>query len=687
MRRPSGPFAISARAFILAVSIIVPALLLPPATAYSAGRYDRLILSQTGRTKLTDLAAIEDARKMAGIEKYIGDPDPLIRLRCAEVLGRIGGPAAVPHLVKLSDDTDDEVVLAAIYSLGLTLDEAALEPLEKILKQGKKKQKSAALEALGITRLKDASPIIGPAITNFHSTIRARALVSLAVLGDSSAARMCANAFHDPDEAVIEQTVYALGRLGYKDLNFEISELCEHENIWVAMRAIEALGRLEANDGVGAAATLLTHDNRMLRIKAAEALSRIATGEAAEQLETVLDSDDAYLKDYALRGIAASRRGKSFDFVLPLLNDTSQMVRRSAIEAAAATDAEKARPFLLEMVRKGNPYDRMAALEFIGAIGQEEDMLLLVEMLDKSTNHLEREGAAAGLKHIEKDEYLLLPVGGNGRTAFDALLDAAGGADPVVAAMAVEALGGKRAIGGTDRLVEAFRKSTGREDCDRKLAIIEVFGGIAGEGDLEPDAVSNIVTLLKEAVVQEGDPRIAEAAAGAVKRYGYTVSYDPARAAAWDRGTYPWGEPALPLGKKMIRMTTKKGAVDIELFGDDAPNIVKSMLLLIEEGFYNGLNFHRVVPGFVVQGGCARGDGWGDAGWFLRSQINSHKYERGYVGVAHSGLDTPGSQFFITHLPQPHLDGRYTIIGRVVSGMDIVDRIEVGDTFEMEIVE
>jgi cyclophilin family peptidyl-prolyl cis-trans isomerase len=88
-----------------------------------------------------------------------------------------------------------------------------------------------------------------------------------------------------------------------------------------------------------------------------------------------------------------------------------------------------------------------------------------------------------------------------------------------------------------------------------------------------------------------------------------------------------------------------------------------------------------------VQGGCPRGDGWGDAGWFLRSQFNSHRYERGYVGMAHSGKDTPGSQFFITHLPQPHLDGRYTIIGRVVSGMEIVDFIEVGDTFGMEIIE
>jgi cyclophilin family peptidyl-prolyl cis-trans isomerase/HEAT repeat protein len=683
MRRP---FSLSPQLLILWTMILVPAALLLSARAEAEGRYDRLILSEAGRAKLQALASMEDSRAIAGIERFTGDPDPLIRLRCAEVLGRVGTSDAVPYLAGLTADTDERVVLAAVYSLGLTMDRSALDPLEKILKQGTKKQRLAVLEAIGISRLKEASGAVCESLTDFHSAVRAQALVTLAVLGDSSAAQKCANSLHDPDLGVVEQTAYALGRLGYDKLDYELAELCGNENLWVAMRAAEALGRLRAKDGVEPVAALLTNDNRMLRIKATEALSRIGTGNAAERLETVLGSDDAYMKDYALRGIAASRRGGSFEKVLPLLRDPSQMVRRSAIEASAMTGGDKARVFLLEIVRKGNVYDRMAALEFIGEIGREEDMLLLVEMLDRSVNHLEREGAAAGLKRVKKDELLRVQAGGSGKTALEALLDAAAGDDPVVAAMAVEALGGKRALGSTDRLVAVFRDSLRREDCDRKLAIIEVFDGLAGEGDLEPAAAANIRAMLEEAALREGDPRVGYAAVAAAKRYGAAVTRDPARAAKWDRGEYPWGEPSLPLGKKMIRMTTKRGPVDIELFGDDAPNIVKSMLFLIEEGFYNGLNFHRVVPGFVVQGGCPRGDGWGDAGYFLRSQFNSHRYERGYVGMAHSGKDTPGSQFFITHLPQPHLDGRYTIIGRVVSGMEIVDGIETGDTFGMEII-
>ena len=125
----------------------------------------------------------------------------------------------------------------------------------------------------------------------------------------------------------------------------------------------------------------------------------------------------------------------------------------------------------------------------------------------------------------------------------------------------------------------------------------------------------------------------------------------------------------------------------IELFGDDAPGFVRSICALAAAGFYDGLTFHRVVPGFVAQGGCPRGDGWGDAGFFLRSQFNAHPYGRGTVGMAHAGPDTPGTQFFIAHWPQPHLDGRYTVVGRVVRGMEVVDRIEEGDTFEAEVIE
>jgi cyclophilin family peptidyl-prolyl cis-trans isomerase/HEAT repeat protein len=124
---------------------------------------------------------------------------------------------------------------------------------------------------------------------------------------------------------------------------------------------------------------------------------------------------------------------------------------------------------------------------------------------------------------------------------------------------------------------------------------------------------------------------------------------------------------------------TAKGQIKIELFPKDAPITVDSFVTLARRGFFNGVTFHRVVPNFVIQGGDSRGDGEGGPGYQIRCEINIKPYTRGAVGMALSGKDTGGSQFFITHSPQPHLDGGYTVFGRVVSGMEVVDRIARGD--------
>jgi cyclophilin family peptidyl-prolyl cis-trans isomerase len=120
---------------------------------------------------------------------------------------------------------------------------------------------------------------------------------------------------------------------------------------------------------------------------------------------------------------------------------------------------------------------------------------------------------------------------------------------------------------------------------------------------------------------------------------------------------------------------TTKGSFTIELLADDAPLTVDNFIQLSERGYFQGIAFHRVVPNFVIQGGDPRGDGNGGPGYQIRCEINEAPYERGAVGMALSGKDTGGSQWFVTHSPQPHLDGGYTVFGKIISGMDVVDRI------------
>jgi len=128
-----------------------------------------------------------------------------------------------------------------------------------------------------------------------------------------------------------------------------------------------------------------------------------------------------------------------------------------------------------------------------------------------------------------------------------------------------------------------------------------------------------------------------------------------------------------------VRLETIRGDVMLQVYKNVAPFTVLSFVKLARRGFYRGLVFHRVVPNFVIQGGDPRGDGWGGPGYSIRSEFSDITYGEGSIGLASAGKDTEGSQFFITHSPQPHLDGRYTLFGRVISGMDVVNRIQVGD--------
>jgi cyclophilin family peptidyl-prolyl cis-trans isomerase len=143
--------------------------------------------------------------------------------------------------------------------------------------------------------------------------------------------------------------------------------------------------------------------------------------------------------------------------------------------------------------------------------------------------------------------------------------------------------------------------------------------------------------------------------------------------------------PAIDLGRVRVRLTTNAGTAILELDGDNYPRTVGSFLQHIDAGLHDDGVFHRVVPAFVVQGGCPRGDGWGDAGTSIACEYGDLRYDQeGIVGMAHAGKDTGGTQFFISHLPIPRLDGRYTAFGRVVDGMDVIDRIVRGDHFRLE---
>jgi len=228
-------------------------------------------------------------------------------------------------------------------------------------------------------------------------------------------------------------------------------------------------------------------------------------------------------------------------------------------------------------------------------------------------------------------------------------------------------------------LVAALARSKNDPANDARLAILTAISK-----HKKPEAIEAIKSALTDR-----DHLVRRHAVGLLRQMGAGDFSDRIGVVQTGHDKLFYRRVASRLNKKVTAtIHTAKGQIRIELFQQDAPITVDSFVTLARKGFFNDLTFHRVVPNFVIQGGDPRGDGEGGPGYQIRCEVNPRPYIRGAVGMALSGKDTGGSQFFITHSPQPHLDGGYTVFGQVISGMEVVDRITRGDVIrKVEIFE
>jgi peptidylprolyl isomerase len=221
-----------------------------------------------------------------------------------------------------------------------------------------------------------------------------------------------------------------------------------------------------------------------------------------------------------------------------------------------------------------------------------------------------------------------------------------------------------------DELIQEFRRLESPRDNQEQTAIIQTLARWKTDRSIG----------MLDTVLQSVDRKLAVEAATALKaitgkEYSDRISAKP----IVEISAYDW-KALEGSGPTRAIVQTDRGRVVLRLLKVDARFTVLSFERLVRRGFYNGLRFHRVVPNFVVQGGDPRGDGWGGPEFSIRSEFSQVRYKRGSCGIASSGKDTEGCQFFITHQPTPHLDGRYTIFAEVVEGMDVVDKLQIGST-------
>jgi len=245
--------------------------------------------------------------------------------------------------------------------------------------------------------------------------------------------------------------------------------------------------------------------------------------------------------------------------------------------------------------------------------------------------------------------------------------------DPMVRAAALDGLA--RAATGTDLelAMDAYGRSANDRDLDARLAFWKLADSALAR---HATAVSDSTKRRLGGLARPAEP-LERAAAADIPRFAFwRDSAGTPRPLAWYEAR---AREVSYHPQRTARIETARGTLQLVLYAWDAPLTVYSFKSLADRHYFDGQRFHRVVPNFVVQGGDPRGDGNGGPGYAIRDEINDHRYGRGTLGMALSGPNTGGSQFFVTHSPQPHLDGGYTVFGQLQSGYDALDRIVQGD--------
>jgi cyclophilin family peptidyl-prolyl cis-trans isomerase len=254
--------------------------------------------------------------------------------------------------------------------------------------------------------------------------------------------------------------------------------------------------------------------------------------------------------------------------------------------------------------------------------------------------------------------------------------------DAGVRSVAADLLARHPVLDDVDRLTDAYLRAAADSFDDARLSAVAALAAIAGTGvDTRVAVATRYVARVPRADDYLVRRLAAEKLPDAAARWGPMAPIATGRTLADYRAVARRYLLPARRGRPGPRVTieTERGPLVVELLPAEAPLTVAAFLSLVDRRYFDGSTWHRVVPNFVVQDGDPRGDGWGGPGFALRDEVNPVRYETGTVGMALSGPDTGGSQFFITHSPQPHLDGTYTVFGRVVSGFGALDGIGQGE--------
>jgi cyclophilin family peptidyl-prolyl cis-trans isomerase/HEAT repeat protein len=616
-----------------------------------------------GAGKLKRIAALEDARADASVvAAFLADDDAAVRARAALALGRLQDSTAVPALGKLVGDPSDDVRVSAAFALGQTFTVSSAAHLLTFASDKSDEVQAAAVEALGKTKSREAVRPLIRMLDSRRTGLASRAALSLAFLGDSTALPALWKAAGSRDEEMRWHVAYALENIPHAKSLKVLAKLAKDKSWLVRSYAARALGKTPSDGSAAVLGTLSSDADWHVRVNAARSLGAFPASTGVPHLVSMLDDRSFQVKAAACASLGKLASSDAASFITRLTFDSSATVRAEAVRALVLSNKQTVQALMDQLLRQDVWFVRGSFYEALGEAKVDGALELLQAVFQTETDARARASAVVGLGKLKS------------RDALSILQAAVTDPDIVVAACACEALGEvgePRALG---TLLAAYEAWKDNPEPDVKVAVIEALTNLKAAGALE---------TYREALY-DGDLRVRKAAHEAFKELWGRRLADSLWALSRLAFKPPMEVPddydvATSSYSGRVSVATEKGEIVIQLLGGEAPNTVRNFVKLVERGYYDGLTFHRVVPNFVIQDGCPRGDGWGGPGYSIRCEINRVPYSAGAVGMALSGKDTGGSQFFITHSPQPHLDGRYTVFGRVVQGMEVVEKTDRGD--------
>jgi cyclophilin family peptidyl-prolyl cis-trans isomerase/HEAT repeat protein len=640
------------------------------------------------------LLAAADARQFdaAALREAFDNPNAAVRRQAALAAGRIGDPAGVELLVLALKDSIADVRAAAAFGLGLLKEARALPALLQLVRAAPaSEQGPAELEAV-------------TAIAKTGGDEGARALTEVLATGSPGASA----------SPVVATALLEAWRLGSRAPVPTLVSFTDAPDPGTRWRALYSLGRLRAAPGAARLVRALADRDLQVRTIAARGISkalldsaRMNPREAIDALRPLLDDPDAHLRINALRALGSFRDSTLVPALSPLAADRDIGVAVQAETAlglsrgAAALQALRTRLSSSVFAVKRQAVIAIAQADSASGVAAASGVAGDADWRWRSVA-AEAFGAARARDRLEAQ--LADPDGRVVAQALQALQRVVPGtppdsslhararsllthADPAVRSVAADIVGANPRVDDVDVLVTAYRRAEGDNFNDARLSAVSALGAIAA---LSPTARLRVATRFVSVVPRPDDylvrRRAVDTLPDAREAWGASPAIVTGRTPAdYREVARRWLVPVLTAtgggANPRVILETDRGNLEIELLAADAPLTVAAFLELVERRFFDGTRWHRVVPNFVVQDGDPRGDGWGGpgAGFALRDELNPVRYDVGTVGMALSGPDTGGSQYFITHSPQPHLDGTYTVFGRVVGGAGVLDNIGMGD--------